>query len=66
MFFAPLAGSVPGYATAPALLYVATLMVRELYRRFGERWLLEALFDDLLTWNRWWAERRSRAVGPAR
>ncbi len=29
-FFAPLAGSVPPYATAPALLYVATLMVREL------------------------------------
>lgn len=30
MFLAPLAGSVPAYATAPALLYVATLMVREL------------------------------------
>ena len=30
LFLAPLAGSVPGYATAPALLYVACLMVREL------------------------------------
>ena len=29
---------------------VGALMVRELYRRFGERWLLEALFDDLLAW----------------
>lgn len=29
MFFAPLAGSVPAFATAPALLYVACLMVRE-------------------------------------
>ncbi|MFV0299742.1 MAG: solute carrier family 23 protein, partial [Paracoccus sp. (in: a-proteobacteria)] len=29
MFFAPLAGSVPAYATAPALLYVACLMARE-------------------------------------
>ncbi|WP_374424308.1 NCS2 family permease [Paracoccus sp. (in: a-proteobacteria)] len=29
MFLAPLAASVPGYATAPALLYVACLMVRE-------------------------------------
>jgi len=28
--FAPLAGSVPAWATAPALLYVAVLMVREL------------------------------------
>lgn len=38
MFFAPLAGSVPAYATAPALLYVATLMVRE---------LREVDFDDV-------------------
>ena len=30
MFFAPLAGTVPAVATAPALLYVATLMLREL------------------------------------
>ncbi|MDO5530145.1 MAG: NCS2 family permease [Paracoccus sp. (in: a-proteobacteria)] len=30
MFFAPLAGSVPAYATAPALLYVACLMMREM------------------------------------
>lgn len=29
LFFSPLAGSVPGYATAPALLYVAGLMLRE-------------------------------------
>ncbi|MTH78780.1 NCS2 family permease [Paracoccus aestuariivivens] len=29
IFFAPLAGSVPAYATAPALLYVACLMLRE-------------------------------------
>ena len=30
LFFAPLAGAVPAYATAPALLYVASLMLREL------------------------------------
>ncbi len=30
LFFAPLAGTVPAYATAPALLYVACLMMREL------------------------------------
>ena len=29
-FFSPLAGAVPACATAPALLYVATLMMREL------------------------------------
>jgi len=30
LFVAPLAGTVPGYATAPALLYVSCLMLREL------------------------------------
>jgi AGZA family xanthine/uracil permease-like MFS transporter len=30
LFFSPLAGVVPSYATAPALLYVACLMLREL------------------------------------
>ena len=30
LFFAPLAGVVPAYATAPALLYVASLMLRDL------------------------------------
>lgn len=30
LFIAPLAGSVPGYATAPALIYVACLMMREM------------------------------------
>ena len=30
LFVAPLAGSIPAYATAPALLYVACLMMRGL------------------------------------
>jgi len=30
LFIAPLAGVVPGYATAPALLYVSCLMLREM------------------------------------
>ena len=30
LFIAPLAGAVPAYATAPALLFVACLMLREL------------------------------------
>ena len=38
VFFAPLAGSVPAWATAPALLFVACLMARE---------LAEIDFDDI-------------------
>ncbi|MDI9675065.1 solute carrier family 23 protein, partial [Pseudomonas aeruginosa] len=30
LFIAPLAGVVPAYATAPALLYVSCLMLREM------------------------------------
>lgn len=37
---------------------VGSLAVREVYRRHRDRWLLEALFDDLLTWNRWWPKVR--------
>ncbi len=33
---------------------VGSLVVRELYRVFGDRWFLEETFDALLSWNRWW------------
>lgn len=38
---------------------VGSLMVREIYRRYPERWFLEEVFDELLTWNRWWPHYRS-------
>ena len=37
---------------------VGAIMVREIYKRFPERWFLEATFDDLLGWNRWWVKKR--------
>jgi hypothetical protein len=37
---------------------VGGLMVREVFKRFPERWFLEATFDGLLAWNRWWVTRR--------
>lgn len=33
-------------------------MLREIFKRYGDRWLLEASFDDLLSWNRWWVTHR--------
>jgi len=39
---------------------VGSLVFRELYRRYRERWLLEEVFDDLLQWNRWWPSNRER------
>jgi hypothetical protein len=37
---------------------VGSMAVREIYRIHRERWLIEELFDELLTWNRWWKENR--------
>jgi len=37
---------------------VGSLVTREIYRRYREKWFLEAVFDDLLTWNRWWQSNR--------
>jgi len=37
---------------------VGSLALKEVYRRYREAEIVEYLFDDLLTWNRWWAERR--------
>lgn len=38
---------------------VGGIMVREIFRRFPERWFLEAVFDPLLGWNRWWPDARA-------
>ncbi len=38
---------------------VGALVALQVYRRHGEKVFLEALFDDLLTWNRWWPRNRN-------
>lgn len=42
---------------------VGSRMIYELYRKFGDRWLLEELFNDLLTWNRWFFAHRHAGEG---
>ena len=37
---------------------VGSFCVREIYRKYHEKWFLELLYDKLLTWNRWWATKR--------
>ncbi len=37
---------------------VGSLVFKELYRKYKEKWLLEYVFDDLLKWNRWWPKNR--------
>jgi hypothetical protein len=37
---------------------VGSFVVKEIYRRYREEWFLHEVFDELLTWNRWWADNR--------
>jgi len=37
---------------------VGSMVVKEIYKRHRDKWILETLFRDLLTWNRWWAKNR--------
>lgn len=37
---------------------VGAIMVREIYKRYPEKWFLASTFDDLLGWNRWWMKKR--------
>ncbi len=42
---------------------VGSLVVREVYRRYPERWFLELLFPQLLKWNTWFYENRQIELG---
>ncbi|MFW5830116.1 MAG: MGH1-like glycoside hydrolase domain-containing protein, partial [Planctomycetota bacterium] len=37
---------------------VGARVLLDLYRRWGDAWIVEEIFDELLHWNRWWAEKR--------
>lgn len=37
---------------------VGSQVALDLYHRWGDEWFLGEVFDDLLRWNRWWAEKR--------
>jgi hypothetical protein len=37
---------------------VGSMMVKEIYRKYREKWFLYEVYDELLTWNRWWPEHR--------
>ena len=37
---------------------VGSMVFKELYRKFQDKWLLQYVFDDLMKWNRWWEKNR--------
>lgn len=38
---------------------VGALMLKEIYKRYPEKWLLNASFPTLMEWNRWWFKART-------
>lgn len=37
---------------------VGALMALAIYKKYPEKWFIDAVFNELLTWNRWWIKRR--------
>lgn len=42
---------------------VGSTMLLETYRRFGEKWIVEDMYEDLLRWNDWFSENRMNESG---
>ncbi len=58
-------GFVPNFSTVANIKSrdrseppVGALCCWELFKRFGDTWFLEEVFDNLLEWNRWWHNHR--------
>ncbi len=63
-------GFVPNYAaqnnfksfdrSQPPVGSMSCLMM---YKKFGDKWFLEEVYDDLITWNQWFIDHRSTKNG---
>ncbi len=63
-------GFVPNFAYATGQISadrsqppVGSAMVREIYRKYREKWFVEEMYPGLLAWNEWFASNRSAASG---
>jgi len=37
---------------------VGALIIKEIYKKYREKWFLQEVFNELISWNRFWAEHR--------
>jgi len=57
-------GFVPNFASSVATSEdrseppVGSFVIKEIYRKYREDWFVQEVFDELLIWNRWWADNR--------
>jgi putative isomerase len=57
-------GFVPNFTTAKhkstdrSQPPVGSMVLDSIYRKYLDPWIVEMLFDDFLSWNRWWPQHR--------
>src|SRR5690606_18415075 len=39
---------------------IGSRIIMEIYKKYKDKWLLEEVYQELLTWNRWWPKNRDR------
>ncbi|MDD6209764.1 MAG: trehalase family glycosidase [Bacteroidales bacterium] len=57
--FIPNLASATGKSDDRSQPPVGSFVCREIYKKYGEKWFLNEVFDKLLTWNRWWPKARA-------
>ena len=56
--FVPNFGSGVGKSDDRSEPPIGSYLIWKIYERYKEKWLLREVFDELLSWNRWWANHR--------
>jgi putative isomerase len=57
-------GFIPNFASAKhrsndrSQPPVGAMVLDSVYHKYHDKWIVEMLFDDFLSWNRWWPEHR--------
>ena len=57
--FIPGFGSGVGKCNDRSQIPVGCYLIWKIYERYKEKWLLREVFDELVSWNRWWASNRT-------
>jgi len=59
-------GCIPNYITPAGSSWDrsqppdGSVVILELYKKFQDKWLLEEVYDELKSWNRWWPKNRDK------
>ncbi len=57
--FIPNFGSARGKSDDRSEPPVGSFIVKQIYEKYHDKWFLRAVYDKLLSWNRWWNKNRN-------